>query len=223
MLTTRRRWSLVLALAGTMGCSHASRLERVRDLEMATPEAPRGWSGATVTIDPFADERPAEAWTTGYARVRYEHPEHAHAFGERNVVRVGDLQDEYPALIARTLPPGAQVSLGAAGTSEFIVKGRLLQSTLSIKARPMLALPSLVGIPVARHDIRFRVRVELYRAGAAEPLWSETYAFDDTKHEGLYYGTDASRTLARTALRDSVERAAKDIAAVISANRSATG
>lgn len=223
MLTTRRRWSLALALAGTMGCSHTPRLERVRDLEMVTPKAPRGWSGATVTIDPFADERPAEAWTTGYAQVRYEHPEHAHAFGERDIVRVGDLEEEYPALLARALPPGAEVSLGAAGSGEFIVRGRLLQSTLSTKARPLLAITSLVGVPMARHDIRLRVRVELYRAGAIDPLWSQTYVFDDTKHEGLYYGTDASRTLARAALRDSVERAAKDIATVIATHRSATG
>lgn len=203
------------------GCTHASTLERVRDLEVTAATAPEGWAGATVTIDPFEDDRPRRAWTAGYARVRYEHPEHAHAFGDDDVTRVGALQDEYPALLARALPTGAQVSLGAAADAEWVVRGHLLQSTLSSKARPMLAVPGLLGIPVVRHDIEFRVRVELYRGGTPSPLWAQTYAYADTKREGLYYGLDGSRTLAKAALRDSIRRAAADVAAVIAANRSA--
>lgn len=209
-------------LVALVGCTHASRLERVRDLDTASAEAPSGWAGATVSIDPFEDERPKEAWAAGYARVRLEHPEHAHAFNDDGVVRVGDLEDEYPALLARTLPPGAQVSFGAAGMGEFVVRGRLLQSTLSSKARPILAIPGLVGIPVARHDIRFRVLVELYRSGAPTPMWSQTYAYADSKVEGLYYGEHGSRRLAQQALRDSVQRAATDIATVVAAHRVAT-
>lgn len=173
-----------------------------------------------MTVDPFDDLRPQQAWSTGYARVRYEHPEHAHAFSDKGVTRVGDLEEEYPALLARSLPPGAQVSLGAAGASEFVVRGRLLQSTLSYRAHPFLAVPGLVGIPVARSNIRFRVAVELYQGLNPDPIWSQTYAFDDKRLEGLYYGADGTRELARDALRDSVGRAAADITAVIAARRS---
>ncbi len=210
-------------LIAVVGCSHTSQLERVRDLETSAATAPDGWAGATVTIDPFEDHRPAEAWEARYNRVRYEHPEHAHAFSEDDVVRVGDLEEEYPALLARALPTGAQVSLGTAGVSEFVVRGRLLQSTLTSKARPILAVPSLVGIPVVRHKIKFRVAVELYRAGSPDPIWSETYAYSDAKLEGLYYGTGANRTIARAALRDSVQRAANDISKVVAAQRVSGG
>ncbi len=214
------KWAVALVIVGGTGCSHASSLERVRDLGgVETADAPQGWQGASLTIDPFEDLRPQEAWETGVNRVRVEHPEHAHAFNERRVVRVGDLEEEYPALLARSLPPGAQVSLGAAGTGEFVVRGRLLQSTLSSHVRPILALPSLIGIPVARHKIHFRVAVELYRGASPEPMWSQTYAYDDKQLEGLYYGTDGSRSLAQAALRDSVQRAAADITAVVAASR----
>ncbi len=214
------KWAVAVVMLGSSACSHASSLERVRDLGgVETADAPQGWQGASLTIDSFEDLRPQEAWRVGVNRVRVEHPEHAHAFSDPKVVRVGDLEEEYPALLARSLPPGAAVSLGAAGASEFVVRGRLLQSTLSSHVRPILAVPGLVGIPVARHTIRFRVAVELYRGTSPEPFWSQTYAYDDKQLEGLYYGTDGSRTLAQAALRDSVQRAAADLTAVVAARR----
>lgn len=223
MVSTIGKWGFACLLLGALGCSHASQLERVRDLDgVKITAAPEGWKGATVTLDSFEDDRPSQAWSTGYARVQYEHPEHANAFSESGITRVGSLEEEYPALLARSLPPGAQVSLGAAGASEFVVRGRLLQSTLSYRAHPFMALPGLVGIPVAHSNIHFRVAVELYQAGNPKPIWSQTYAFDEKRVEGLYYGSDGTRDLAKEALRDSVGRAAADITAVISARRIGT-
>ncbi len=223
MVSTIGKWGIACTVLFGVGCSHASQLERVRDLDgVQTAAAPQGWEGASITVDPFEDLRPDIATSRGYARVQYEHPEHANAFGEPNITRVGDLEQEYPALLARSLPPGAQVSLGTAGTSEFVVRGRLLQSTLSYRAHPFLAVPGLIGIPVAHSDIRFRVAVELYQGANPDPIWSQTYAFDDKRLEGLYYGVDGTRKLAQAALRDSVSRAAADLTAVISARRVGT-
>lgn len=220
MVSTIGKWGFACVLLGSSGCSHASQLERVRDLDgVKTAAAPEGWEGATVTFDSFEDDRPDQAWSSGYARVQYEHPEHANAFSDSDVTRVGDLQEEYPALLARSLPPGAHVSLGTAGVGEFVVRGRLLQSTLSYRAHPFLAVPGLIGVPVARSNIRLRVAVELYQGANPQPIWSQTYAFEDKKLEGLYYGSDGTRKLAQEALRDSVGRAAADITAVISARR----
>ncbi len=220
MVSMIGKLGVTCALLFGLGCSHASELERVRDLDgVQTATAPDGWEGATVTVDPFDDLRPQQAWSSGYARVRYEHPEHANAFSDKGITRVGDLEQEYPALLARSLPPGHQISLGTAGASEFVVRGRLLQSTLSYRAHPFLAVPGLLGIPVARSNIRFRVAVELYQGARPDPFWSQTYAFDDKRLEGLYYGSDGTRKLEQEALRDSVGRAAADITAVIAARR----
>lgn len=221
MVSMIGKWGVTCVLVlGGAGCSHAVELERVRDLDgVRTAAAPQGWAGATVTVDPFEDLRPEQSSTTSYARVQYEHPEHASAFSAPGIKRVGGLEDEYPALLARSLPPGAQVSLGTAGASEFVVRGRLLQSTLSYRAHPFLAVPGLLGIPVAHSNIRFRVAVELYQGANPDPIWSQTYAFDEKRLEGLYYGTDGTRKLAKEALRDSVGRAAADITEVISARR----
>lgn len=217
------KWT-ILAFALGQGCSSTQSLERVRDIDgIETVDAPRGWQGATVTIDPFEDLRPNETWKGNGYRSRNEHPEHAYAFSDRRVHRVGDLDEEYPALLARALPPGAQISLGAAGATEFVVRGQLIQSTVSSNVRPVAAFFQVLGIPFAKHEVRFRVAVELYRDTSEAPIWSQTYAYTDDQLQGIFYGSEDSGDLAKAALRDSVNRAAADITAVVAASRSASG
>ncbi|MEM6295521.1 MAG: hypothetical protein AAGA54_29880 [Myxococcota bacterium] len=220
MMSTIVKWGLGLTLVGATGCAQSSALEQVSDMGVVqTATAPTGWDGATVDIEPFEDLRPKEAWRVGYAKSATEHPEHANAFGEEGVVRVGDLEDEYPALLARALPPGAQVSLGTAGTSEFVVRGRLVKTTMKYAVRPILVVPAIIGVPYGRSSIEMNVAVELYRRGDATPIWTEQYTYEKRHLEGHYYGKIEDGELARTALRDSVTRAAQDLTNVVAAAR----
>ncbi len=70
-----------------------------------------------------------------------------------------------------------------------------------------------------RSRIEMNVAVELYRRGSATPIWSEQYTYEKRHLEGHYSGKVEDGEIARTALRDSVTRAAKDLANVVAAAR----
>lgn len=200
------------------GCGHTQRLERVRDIpgvHSADKNSPPGWNGAAVVIAKFDDDRPTEFYRAKHNRVKIEHPEHSRSFNDKHVTRVGELDEELPALLARAMPPGARVQTDTTpDPTAFAVHGKLLQSTLESRTSLALAFPGLVGTPWGFHRYRFRVAIEV-TTPTGLTLWQKTYEYERKGVEGFYYGTYRARDLAKAALRDTVSDAAADISRVI--------
>jgi hypothetical protein len=230
------------AAAGLVGCGTTTHVQRLRELPVAAVEDDgyRGWDGADVLVARFDDLRTPEygrAFATSqipfvnlvHTGGQAEYPEHAGLLdgkdGKQPVRRVGGLDTELPFLVARALP--GQHALAdddprarTVGKWDYVVDGRVLQSTVTQHSSVALGAVALLGVPVvfSRHELRLEVTVA--RADAkGEPFFQKVYRFDERMAEGLYYHHDSARRLSERAVKETVERIAKDVVVAVAEHR----
>ncbi len=225
-----------------LGCAPAVHVERLRQLpvERVSADAQPLWEKQRVLVRRFADLRTHEFGKTfasgaipvvNFVHVggRLEYPDHSGLYsGEvrgKPIRRVGGLDTELPYLVAHALP-GRDVVVeddlrvdGEPQRFDWIVEGRVLQSTSTTHASFVLGMLSIVGMPMAFSRQELRVEIAVRKPGAAQPVLSRIYSFDGRRSEGLYYHHGSSSTLARRSVKQVVERAARDIVVAVADTR----
>ena len=235
--------SALLVVAGTMGCGSTTHVQRLRELPVAPVEDDGhvAWKGTDVLVERFDDLRTPEygrAFATAqipfvnllHSGGQAEYPEHAGLLdgkdGKRPVRRIGGLDTELPFLLARALPgqrslagddPRARARVGA---WDYVVDGRVLQSTVTQHSSFALGAVALLGVPVmfSRHELRLEVTVAAGEA-QGEPFFQKVYRFDERMAEGLYYHHGSAQKLSERAVKETVERIAKDVVVVVAEHR----
>ena len=235
-------WGVVsLAAVGSAGCGSTTHVQRLRELPVATvdDDGHAGWEGADVLVDRFDDLRTPEygrAFATGqipfvnllHAGGQAEYPEHAGLLdgkdGKRPVRRIGGLDTELPFLVARALPGHALADddprARQGGAWDYVVDGRVLQSTVTQHSSFALGAVALLGVPMvfSRHELRLEVTVASAKAKGA-PFFQKVYRFDERMAEGLYYHHGSARRLTERAVKQTVERIAKDVVVAVAEHR----
>lgn len=237
--TLVRRGLAVLAAASAMACASNPQVQRLRELPIAHVDAGLAWEGTDIRVDRFDDLRTPEYSSASvtaqvpfvnllHSRWTAEYPDHSGFYdgkdGKKSVHRIGGLEQELPFLVARALP-GPRVLADEDPRSrevsewDYVVDGRVLQSTVTQHASFALGAVALLGVPVefTRHELRVEVTVA---AGTkAEPFFSRVYRFDERMAGGLYYHHGSARKLSERAVKETVENIAKDVVVAVAEHR----
>jgi hypothetical protein len=106
------------------------------------------------------------------------------------------------------------------GGWDYVVDGRVLQSTVTQHSSFALGTVALLGVPVmfSRHELRLEVTVAPVGA-QGRPILQKVYRFDERMAEGLYYHHDSARRLSQRAVKETVERIAKDVVVAVADHR----
>jgi hypothetical protein len=142
------------------------------------------------------------------------------------VRRIGGLDTELPFLVARALPGQRALAdddpraRGRVGAWDYVVDGRVLQSTATQHSSFALGAVALLGVPVvfSRHELRLEVTVAAAEA-KGEPFFQKVYRFDERMAEGLYYHHGSAQKLSERAVKETVERIAKDVVVAVAEHR----
>jgi hypothetical protein len=241
-----RMGMVALAAGSALACGSTTHVQRLRELpvELVSDDGYTAWDGADVLIGRFDDLRTPEygrAFASGqipfvnlvHSGGQAEYPEHAGLLdgkdGRRPLRRIGGLDTELPFLLARALPgkrvvadddPRArQVSAGA---WDYVVEGRVLQSTVTQHSSVALGAVALLGVPVVFSRSELRLEVTVAPAAAkGQPFFQKVYQFDERMAEGLYYHHGSAQKLAERAVKQTVERIAKDVVVAVAGHRGA--
>lgn len=236
---------LTLALlTTTFACAHGPSVGRVRDLpiESASAREYPSWSEASVLIESFEDDRSSEYYRTMassaipivnliHSGATLEYPEHgglASTKRQRYVRRVGGLERELPFLLARALPgDNALVEdelhdlAEDAPSFDYVVKGRVVQTSLTREESVVLGMVGLLGVPMVFSRQQFHVEIEVHRADGRR-LMRRRIERDLRRAEGLYYNHDSTNELAIEAITESMEEAAQEVMLTIALDRART-
>jgi hypothetical protein len=245
MTTLVCRGMVALAAASAMACSATNtHVQRLRELPVAlvSDDGYTAWDGAQVLIGRFEDLRTPEygrAFASAsipfvslvHSGGQVEYPEHAGLLdgkdGRRPLRRIGGLETELPFLLARALPgKGAMADddprarREGAGAWDYVVGGRVLQSTVTQHSSVALGAVALLGVPVvfSRHELRLEVTIAP-AAAKGDPFFQQVYRFDERMAEGLYYHHGSARKLGERAVKQTVERIAKDVMVAVADHR----
>lgn len=225
-----------------VACAPKLRVERLREMPVvrASAEGQPLWERERVLVRRFADLRTDEygkSYASGVIPVvnlvhtggRLEYPDHAglYSVGEKgkSVRRVGGLETELPYLVAHALPGSSVVvedDLRVEDKGErfdWVVEGRVLQSTSTSHASFVLGMLSVVGMPMFFNRQQLRVEITVRRPGSNRAVLSRIYGFDGRRSEGLYYHHGSSGKLARRSVKEVVESAAEDIVVAVAESR----
>lgn len=237
--------SMIVGLAtlvGAAACGTTTHVQRLRELPVATvgDDDHVAWEGTRVLIERFDDLRTPEygrAFATAqipmvnllHSGGQAEYPEHAGLLdgkdGKQPVRRIGGLETELPFLIARALPGSHALAdddprARREPSWDYVVDGRVLQSTATQHSSFALGMVALLGVPVvfSRHEMRLEVTVAPADA-RGEPIFQKIYRFDERMAEGLYYHHGSAQRLSERAVRETVERVAEDVVVAVADHR----
>jgi len=233
---------VLLAVAGAVGCGTTTHVQRLRELPVVPvdDDGQVAWEGADVLVERFDDLRTPEygrAFATAqipfvnllHSGGQAEYPEHAGLLdgkdGKQPVRRIGGLDTELPFLLARALP-GPRSLAGDDPRSrqvsqwDYVVDGRVLQSTVTQHSSVALGTVALLGVPVvfSRHELRLEVSIATAKT-QGEPFFQRVYRFDERMAEGLYYHHGSAQKLSERAVKETVEKIAKDVVVAVAEHR----
>jgi hypothetical protein len=235
-------WVAMAAVAMTACGSTITHVQHLRELPVAAVEddGHMAWEGADVLVERFDDLRTPEygrAFATAqipflnlvHSGGQAEYPEHAGLLdgkdGKRPVRRIGGLDTELPFLVARALPGQRAMAdddprARQVGKWDYVVDGRVLQSTVTQHSSVALGAVALLGVPVvfSRHELRLEVTIASAET-KSEPFFQKVYRFDERMAEGLYYHHGSARRLSERAVKETVERIAKDVVVAVAEHR----
>jgi hypothetical protein len=224
-----------LLCASIPACTTISKTERLRTMPIPTSVDPPdpSWMKQTILIRRFEDRRPeqfAKSYPSSHipgvsfihAGGELEYPEHAGLLsgkeGKAEVRRVGGLDIELPYLLAQALPGGNALAEDQLRHGDdpvefdYVVEGRVLQSTSSEHASFVLGMLSIVGVPMVFARQQMRLEVAVYEAQSRDlPVLEKVYSFDERMASGLYYNHQASQKLAKQGLEQTLTQASQDI------------
>jgi hypothetical protein len=234
---------VALAAVAMTACGGTiTHVQRLRELPVAAVEddGHMAWEGADVLVERFDDLRtPEYGRSFATAQIPFlnlvhsggqaEYPEHAGLLdgkdGKRPVRRIGGLDTELPFLVARALPGQRAMAdddprARQVGAWDYVVDGRVLQSTVTQHSSVALGAVALLGVPVvfSRHELRLEVTVASAET-KSEPFFQKVYRFDERMAEGLYYHHGSARRLSERAVKQTVERIAKDVVVAVAEHR----
>jgi hypothetical protein len=245
MSTFVRMGMVAAAAASAMACaSTTTHVQRLRELPVAlvSDDGYTAWDGADVLIGRFDDLRTPEYDRTFpsasipfvslvHSGGQVEYPEHAGFLngkdGRRPLRRIGGLEMELPFLLARALPGKGAVADDdprsrqvSAGAWDYVVEGRVLQSTVTQHSSVALGTVALLGVPMVFSRSELRLEVSVAPADKkGEPFFEKVYGFDERMAEGLYYHHRSAQKLAERAVKSTVERIAKDVVVAVADHR----
>lgn len=159
-----------------------------------------------------------------------EYPEHgglSSSDNDNHVRRVGGLDRELPFLLARALPGDNAVvedelhDLGqAAPNFDYVVRGRVVQTSMTRQESVVLAFVGLLGVPMVFSRQQFHLEIEVHRADGRR-LIQRRIERDLRRAEGLYYNHGSTNALALEAITESMEEAAHEVMLAIALDHAA--